>query len=219
MPDGRARQGQRTPRTRRSTGAQSGKVFAMKRFAAFLRGVSPSNCSLPELAHSFAAAGCSDVKTVLSSGNVVFTAAGTQRVIQKSAQAALKAHLDRAFMVLARPMEALQTMLACDPYVAFKLKPGAKRVATFLASEPIATLKLPIELDGAKILRLKERALFSAYLPRPKGPVVMALIERTFGKDVTTRTWDTLRKVCAASDSIVSAPQVAKKTAARTRRG
>jgi hypothetical protein len=29
--------------------------------------------------------------------------------------------------------------------------------------------------------------------------VFMTLIERTFGKDVTTRTWDTVRKVCAAA--------------------
>ena len=96
----------------------------MKRFASFLRGFSPSNCKIPALTHSFAAAGFSDVKTVLSSGNVVITVAGTKRAI-----------------------------------------------------------------------------------------------ERTFGKGVTTCIWDTLREVCAASDSMVSAPPFAKKAAARRRRG
>jgi hypothetical protein len=28
----------------------------------------------------------------------------------------------------------------------------------------------------------------------PKGPVFMTLIEKTFGKEVTTRTWDTVKK-------------------------
>ncbi len=37
--------------------------------------------------------------------------------------------------------------------------------------------------------------MFSAYLPSPKGPVFMTLIEKTFGKEVTTRTWDTVRKL------------------------
>jgi len=31
----------------------------------------------------------------------------------------------------------------------------------------------------------------------PRGPVFMRLIEKTFGADVTTRTWDTVRKVTA----------------------
>jgi uncharacterized protein (DUF1697 family) len=99
-------------------------------------------------------------------------------------------------------VDTLQAMLAADPYAPFKLKPDAKRVVTFLPAEPTAKLKLPIELDGAKIMLLKDRAIFSAYLPSPKGPVFMVLIERTFGKQVTTRTWDTVRKVCAASDSM-----------------
>ena len=177
----------------------------MTRFAAFLRGVSPLNCKMPELAQSFAAAGFSDVKTVLSSGNVVFTAKGTERAVEKKAQAAIKQHLGKEFMVFVRPVATLQAMLASDPYAAFKLKPAAKRVVTFLPAEPAATVKLPIELDGAKILLLKERTIFSAYLPSPQGPVFMVLIERTFGKAVTTRTWDTVRKVCAASDSMAGA--------------
>jgi hypothetical protein len=62
-------------------------------------------------------------------------------------------------------------------------------------------LKLPIESDGARILCMRGAEVFSAYLPNPRGPVFMNLIERTFGKDVTTRTWDTVRRVGAAVKS------------------
>ena len=86
-------------------------------------------------------------------------------------------------------------MLASDPYKAFRLKPGAKRVVTFLRGKPGAKLKLPIELDGARILAMKGGEIFTAYVPSPKGPVFMSLIEKTFGKEVTTRTWDTVAKV------------------------
>jgi hypothetical protein len=44
--------------------------------------------------------------------------------------------------------------------------------------------------------------VFSAYLPNPRGPLFMQLIERTFGKNVTTRTWDTVRKVAAALERL-----------------
>ena len=49
----------------------------MRRYAAFLRGVSPTTASMPELRQSLEAAGFTDVRTVLSSGNVVFTAPAT----------------------------------------------------------------------------------------------------------------------------------------------
>ncbi len=52
-----------------------------------------------------------------------------------------------------------------------------------------------MELDGARILAVQGREAFTAYVPSPKGPVFMTLIEKTFGKDVTTRTWDTVAKV------------------------
>ncbi|HEX5123431.1 MAG TPA: hypothetical protein VFV97_09295 [Rhodanobacteraceae bacterium] len=40
--------------------------------------------------------------------------------------------------------------------------------------------------------------VFSPYLPNPRGPVFMTLIEKTFGAGVTTRTRDTVRKCAAA---------------------
>jgi hypothetical protein len=46
----------------------------------------------------------------------------------------------------------------------------------------------------ARILVVDGTTVFSAYVPGPRGPVFMALIEKTFGKDVTTRTWDTVIK-------------------------
>ena len=73
--------------------------------------------------------------------------------------------------------------------------PAAKRIVTFLRDRPASKLTLPAEVDGARILAVDGRNVFSAYLPTPKGPVFMTLIEKTFGPEVTTRTWDTVTKV------------------------
>jgi uncharacterized protein (DUF1697 family) len=86
-------------------------------------------------------------------------------------------------------------MLESDPYRAFRLPPGAKRIVTFLRERPASTLALPAEVDGARILAVDGSNIFSAYVPNPKGPVFMTLIERTFGKELTTRTWETVTKV------------------------
>ncbi len=168
----------------------------MPRYAAFLRGVMPMNAKMPELKAAFEAAGFTDVKTVLASGNVVFSAArAPEAALERRAEAAMKERLGRAFPTIVRPVEALRAILAADPYQAFRLPPGAKRVVTFLRARPETGLELPIELEGARILSVKDREAFTAYVRTPKGPVFMTLIEKTFGKEVTTRTWETIVKV------------------------
>jgi len=97
-----------------------------------------------------------------------------------------------------RPTSVLRRMLEADPYAAFRLPANAKRVVTFLRKAPKTKLPLPREVDGARILGINGREIFTAYVPSPSGPVFMALIEKTFGKDVTTRTWDTVKKCAAA---------------------
>lgn len=168
----------------------------MPRYAAFLRGVMPMNCKMPALKAAFEAAGFTDVKTVLGSGNVVFDARSTsEQALEQRAEAAMQERLGKAFFTIVRPIEHLRQLLATDPYKRFKVSPKAKRIVTFLRGRPKAKIALPVELDGARILAMTDREIFSAYLPNPKGPVFMALIDKTFGKDVTTRTWDTVAKV------------------------
>jgi uncharacterized protein (DUF1697 family) len=168
----------------------------MPRYAAFLRGVSPINAKMSAVKGAFEAAGFSDVKTVLSSGNVVFSARATSdAALERKAEAAMTKALGRTFLTLIRPIDALRELLAADPYAGFRLPPAAKRVVTFLRRPPKTKLDLPIELDGARILRLDGREIFTAYVPSPRGAVFMQLIEKTFGTEVTTRTLDTIKKV------------------------
>jgi uncharacterized protein (DUF1697 family) len=168
----------------------------MPRYAAFLRGVMPMNCKMPELKKAFETAGFSDVRTLLSSGNVVFTApSASEEALQRKAEAAMTKRLGRTFLTIIRPVDALRELLAADPYEKFRLPPEAKRIVTFLRERPKSKLVLPPEVDGARILAVSGSHVFSAYLPTAKGPVFMTLIEKTFGSEVTTRTWDTVSKV------------------------
>lgn len=167
----------------------------MPRYAAFLRGVMPMNCKMPALKAAFEAAGFTDVRTVLGSGNVVFDARSTsEQALEQRAEAAMHDQLGKAFFTIVRPIEHLRELLTTDPYKRFKVSPKAKRIVTFLRGRP-KKIALPVELDGARILAMEDREIFSAYLPNPKGPVFMTLIEKTFGKDQTTRTWETVAKV------------------------
>jgi uncharacterized protein (DUF1697 family) len=129
---------------------------AMQRYAAFLRGVSPMNAKLSELKKCFEAAGFRDVITILSSGNVVFSAdTASEAVLERRAESAMTEGLGRAFLTIIRPVDVLQEILDADPYKAFRIPPDAKRVISFLRKVPKSKLSLPIEVDGACILCLK----------------------------------------------------------------
>lgn len=168
----------------------------MPRYAAILRGVMPMYVKMPDLRQAFEAAGFTEVETVLSSGNVVFTArSAPASALQRKAEAAMERRLGKAYLTIIRTIAELQDLLASDPFRAFKLKPGAKRIVTFLRQPPARRIALPVEQSGARILAVKGSEAFSAYLPTPDGPVFMTLIEKTFGKDQTTRTWDTVAKI------------------------
>lgn len=174
------------------------------------------NLQMPALKACLEGAGFSDVKTLLSSGNATFSAtAASETALEKKVEAALKKAVGREFMTFVRSLDALQALLAAEPFRAFGGPAGAKRVVTFLRQPPARPVKLPIEFDGVRILRVIDREVFSDYVVGPRGPVFMTLLQKTFGQDITTRTWDTVRKVAGASPAAHPLPKgrVVKKRA------
>jgi len=150
----------------------------------------PTNCKMPALKRAFEKAGFTNVVTVLGSGNVVFDARTTSvRALEKKAQEA------SGFPAFVRALGDLEKLLASDPYKGVPLAAQAKRIVTFVRHAPPADLELPIERDGARILRFAGGMVFSTYEPTPKGPVFMQIIGKAFGKEQTTRTWQTIEKV------------------------
>ena len=68
----------------------------MPRYAAFLRGVMPTNAKMPELKRCFEEAGFTNVRTILASGNVVFDArSASEATLERRAEASMQAALGR----------------------------------------------------------------------------------------------------------------------------
>jgi uncharacterized protein (DUF1697 family) len=174
-------------------------TMAMPRYVAFLRGVMPTNAKMTQLRRCFEAAGFTDVKTVLASGNVAFNAKGASlSSLERKAEASMQEHLGRSFYTIVRATSALRALLDSDPYVAFRVPPEAKRVVTFLRSPCKTKPALPVEAQGARVLAMRGCEIFTAYVRGPSTPVFMTLIHKTFGTDLTTRTWETIRKCAQA---------------------
>lgn len=169
----------------------------MPRYVAFLRGVSPMNARMPDLQRCFESEGFADVRTLLSSGNVAFSARSTSpAALERRAEKAMLAGLGRSFVTIVRPAEFLQTLVRSEPFARYGLAPAAKPVVAFLRRPAALEIVLPIEQDAASILAFTGTEALAAYVPGPNGPTFMRLLERTFGTEITTRTMDTVRK-CA----------------------
>jgi len=150
-----------------------------------------------ELKRCFDAAGFTEVVTVLSSGNVVFTSDDAPEVeLQQRTEAAMTNGLGRTFPTIVRPLDELAAMVEADPFAGFNIEVGSKRVVTFLRLPP-PQLALPITYAGATIWAATDKMVFTSYITNPNGPEFMNLIERTFSKNVTTRTWQTILKCIA----------------------
>lgn len=150
------------------------------------------NCSMPALKLALEKAGFENVKTLLSSGNAAFDSRSTSvPAIEKKVEAA------SGFMAFVRPVRELQALVASDPYKGAPVPAEAKRIVTFLRSAPKG-LKLPVERDGARLVRIEGATLFGAYERSDKGPVFMVLIEKSVGKEQTTRTWQTVERASKA---------------------
>ena len=171
----------------------------MPRYVALLRGVSPLNAKMPELKACFESAGFTSVRTVLSSGNVIFDSTlANQATIERTAEDAMARILGRAFYTIVRSSGELLALLASDPYREHGIPPNAKRVISFFREPRGPRVTLPLTKDLASVFLVQGREAFSAYLPADKGPVFMTLIEKAFGKDVTTRTLETVAKCAVA---------------------
>ena len=92
----------------------------------------------------------------------------------------------------------LKKMLDGDPYAKFKLPKQAKKVITFLRDAKPKDLKLPIKRDGVFILSMAGSEVFTAYVAGEEGPLFMRMLEKAFGKNITTRTVDTVKKCIVA---------------------
>lgn len=157
------------------------------------------NAKMPELKRCFESAGFEDVRTLLSSGNVAFSSkASRESTLARKAEAAMQEQLGRAFGTIVRSSTHLQALVDADPFKAIRLAPGAKAVVTFLPEAISSPPQLPIEMEGACIHEMRALEVFVSYVPNQKGPVFMNLLERSFGKRITTRTLDTVRKCSAA---------------------
>ncbi|MFF3225326.1 DUF1697 domain-containing protein [Nocardia suismassiliense] len=175
----------------------------MNRYAALLRGIAPSNPNMSneKVRGVFERLGFEKVASVLASGNIMFHSADTDvSELETRIQQALNAELGIAGGTIIRSYEELRALLDTDPFPGLTHGRGTYLVATFLKKRKKAPGKLPEQPDPLTRVAGYDKACdtFLAVVDNSepgKTPDFMTWLDKTYGKDITTRTWLTVQRV------------------------
>ena len=174
----------------------------MTRYVAFLRGINVGKAKrieMAELKRTFGGAGFENVTTYIASGNVMFESPEADATaLAREIEAILEKAFGFPIGVIVRTAEDIRRMVDSDPFKGIKVTPDTKLYVTFLGDEPKSGLPIPWESPQGdfKILRVSDGAIFSVLNLGTTGTTgAMKILEKEFGKKVTTRNWNVITKL------------------------
>lgn len=173
------------------------------KYAAFLRGINVGgNKKVPmtELKKCLEKLGCKNVKTLLNSGNVVFETDKTKPdVLRKKIETQIEKTFGFTSSTIIRSIDELQKLIDSDPFKGIKVTPATRLYVTLLSEKPTTKLKLPYTSPDRnfKILQASDTEVCSwLVVTADRGSVdAMGILEKEYGKNVTTRNWNTVKKL------------------------
>ena len=170
-------------------------------YVAFLRGINVGGNTLikmEDLRKAFESYGYGDVKTVLASGNVIFTAEDDSLTLSQNITIKLQETFGHEIPVIIRSIEDLLKIEALQPFKGIGAAPQVRFFVTFV-SENVKHRDVPGPSmhEGFRILDVGDGMICSMLNERPGVGAVhlMSAIEKEFGKKVTTRSWNTIIRI------------------------
>jgi uncharacterized protein (DUF1697 family) len=170
---------------------------------AFLRGINVGgNTTVPmaALKEVLTGLGCRDVKTVLNSGNAVFQAEETDRsALTRQIQAVLREAFGFEVAVMLRSGEEIRALLDADPFKDVTVTPETRLYVTFLGEGVESRTKAPFVSPQGDygVVRVFPREVCTfIILSKDRGtPELMKGIEEEYGRQITTRSWNTIVRI------------------------
>jgi len=180
----------------------------MSKYVAFLRGINVGGhkkVKMEDLRKTFMSTGFENVKTLLASGNVLFEAPKTA---ENSLVQQIGKMLEKTFGfeigVIIRSIDGLQKLADQNPFQGIEVTPKTRLYITFLSDKPNSSLKIPYQSpDGNfKILSATNSEVFSVLIVTPNSRSVdlMNVLEKEYGRKITTRNWNTIEKILKAAE-------------------
>jgi uncharacterized protein (DUF1697 family) len=173
-------------------------------YIAFLRGINVGGnvlIKMDDLKKVFESLAFGNVKTVLASGNVIFESRDTNpEKIQLILEEALFNKYNHKIGVIIRTQSDLKKLASRAPFRNVIVTPNTRLYVTFLPQDAKKTaLKIPYESpDKVYIIsHVTSTEVLSVMTVSPSHHTtdLMNVLDHEFGKNVTTRNWNTILKL------------------------
>lgn len=173
-----------------------------ERYVAFLRGINVGGhhkVPMVDLRNELEKLGFENVLTLLNSGNVIFDAiSDNTEELEKTISEHLEKFFGFSIPTILRKSEVIYRLLDKDPFKDVLLTKDIRLYVSFLRKDVETDLPLPCTSDDSsfKIIDKIDKTIVSVLdVSVSKTPKAMAVVERYFGKDITTRNWNTIKRI------------------------
>jgi uncharacterized protein (DUF1697 family) len=171
----------------------------MTQYVAFPRGINAGvSMKMEDLRRVFESLGYENVKTVLASGNVLFETKRTaESTLVRDIERALSKTFGTQIPVVIRTQAELERLVKAKPFAKVADSKTARPFVTFLKKKP--RRKEVARGKGYEVLGFYDRAVCSVVdLSGGTTPDLMRVLDKEFGTEVTTRSWNTVERVLRA---------------------
>lgn len=151
---------------------------------------------MAELRSEFEKMNFKDVATILNSGNILFEAS------ENNLEAKISERLERVFgfpvPTLVRDFEMIVDVSNDSPFEHIEVTKDIRLYVSFLKNDTGTKLSLPWKSEDSpyEIIEKRNTMIFSVLnLSLSKTPHAMEALEKQYGKEITTRNWNTIEKI------------------------
>jgi len=173
-----------------------------EKHVAFLRGINVGGhhkVPMAELRKEMEKLNFENVVTLLNSGNIVFQNDNDDLA---SLEKKISEHLEKAFgfpiPTIIRKSKTIYGLLENNPFKDLILSKDMRLYVSFLRKDTITELQFPWTSDDKsfKIIGINNKTILSVLdLSISKTPKAMLALARFYGKDITTRNWNTIQRI------------------------
>lgn len=172
------------------------------KYVAFLRGINVGGhhkVPMIELRKELEKMNFQNVVTLLNSGNIIFDASeGDLAKLELS----ISKHLEKVFgfpiPTILRTADMIYKLFSHNPFKDVILTKDIRRYVSFLWKDIETDIQLPWRSDDTSytIVNKNGTTIVSILdLSVSKTPKAMEAMEKYFGKDITTRNWNTIERI------------------------
>lgn len=158
------------------------------RYVAFLRGINVGGhkiIKMDALKRAFEKLGMKQVKTILASGNILFESKETDAgALCRKIEAGLERELGHPVGVILRTIAQIEKLEKADPFKTVKVTPATRLWVTMLKEKTKGQTEVFTVFQVTTNLRA--------------GMDAMDNLDKTYGKNITTRSWNTLGRILKA---------------------